>query len=248
MRVEKSFGRWLLAASLALAFFSPMAGAAEGRIFYASGGAYIERGTARVDAQKDVLIESGDVLVTEEDGRLQWRMADDAYFAMRPNSRYKIAEYQAPAVGGTGGKAFYEMLAGGFRNLTGLIGKQDKASYRVATPVATLGIRGTDYTSVLCNNNCQWAERGGNKIKNGLYIRVDVGSVLLSNPAGSLEVKAGQYAYVENENTVPILLTEALGVFVNWTEDFEFRFSYGHQLEHIRIEPGDVPGIIPSPN
>ena len=47
--------------------------------------------------------------------------------------------------------AFFSLLKGGFRTVSGLIGKINHEDYSVATPVATIGIRGTDYLTVLCD-------------------------------------------------------------------------------------------------
>jgi hypothetical protein len=248
-----------VAFSLALTAFSPVAAAAEGRIMFVSGGAYIERGTQKLPIQEEMLVQVGDTLVTEDDGRVQWRMADDSYFAIRPSSRFKIEEFSEPS-GGGGGKAFYSLLKGGYRSITGLIGKKDTAAYRVKSPVATMGVRGTDHTHVLCEADCSWAP-GGN-VADGLYTRVDSGSSVLTNPDGSLDVKAGQYARTASP---PALLSTMPSVFTNWTIDFKIDIVAAAQGRCVatiksvrsgadctlRIESDEVPpipGVPPSPN
>jgi hypothetical protein len=230
---------------LALALLPLEAMAAVGRIYYTSGGVYIERSGQKIPVVKDILLESGDVIVTEGDGRAQWRMADDSYFAIRPDTRFKIDEYQEPA-GGSGGKAFYSLLKGGFRSITGLIGKSDHASYRVNSTVATMGVRGTDHTHVLCQDDCGWVP-GGNPA-NGLYSRVDEGSSIVSNAEGTLDVKAGQYAETASP---PRLVNTAPGVFFNWAVDFRIDIGLALGFEHkgvLRIEPIVDCLPVPSPN
>jgi hypothetical protein len=244
----------LLAALLAL---SNGAAAAEavGRIYFVSGGVFLERGAQRIPAEKEALIESGDVIVTEADGRVQWRMADDSFFVLRPNTSFKVDTYQfqegSQGSGGAGGtKAAYEFIKGGVRTLTGLIGRTDHAAYNMRSPIATLGIRGTDYTQVYCGD-CSWAEQGGNKIKPGLYVRVDSGEIEITNKGGSLRVKGGQYAYVSADSFAPELLPEAPAVFLTWSTEFEFVFpGLDTVLERLpRIEPIDENCIpVPSPN
>lgn len=51
-------------------------------------------------------------------------------------------------------RAFFRLLKGGFRAVSGVIGKTTRAEYRVNTPVATIGIRGTDYEVNLCDAAC----------------------------------------------------------------------------------------------
>ena len=238
-------------AALILVTSSPAANAAaSGRIAFVSGGAYVERGAQKMPMQPDMLVEAGDVLVTENDGRVQWRMADDSYFAIRPSSRFKIDEYTAP-VAGSGGKAFYSLLKGGYRCISGLIGKGDQSAYRVVSPVATMGIRGTDHTHVICQADCTWAP-GGN-VADGLYTRVDMGKSILSNAQGSLDVAAGQYA---RTSSPPSLLTAMPSVFANWAVDFAIdtgaaaraRCAAGDCVLRIEGPEVPVPGTIPSPN
>lgn len=58
------------------------------------------------------------------------------------------------AGGGEGSRAFFRLLKGGFRAVSGLIGKVNRDDYRVSTPVATIGIRGTRYGARLCQGEC----------------------------------------------------------------------------------------------
>jgi hypothetical protein len=51
-------------------------------------------------------------------------------------------------------RAFFRLVKGGFRAVSGLIGKVNQNDYRVSTPVATIGIRGTAYSARLCQGDC----------------------------------------------------------------------------------------------
>lgn len=56
-------------------------------------------------------------------------------------------------------RAFFRLVKGGFRSVSGLIGKVNQDDYRVSTPVATIGIRGTRYGARLCQGDCaDWGE------------------------------------------------------------------------------------------
>jgi len=59
------------------------------------------------------------------------------------------------AAAAPGSRAFFKLLKGGFRAVSGLIGKVDRNEYRISTPVATIGIRGTDYLLILCDAACR---------------------------------------------------------------------------------------------
>jgi hypothetical protein len=54
----------------------------------------------------------------------------------------------------TASRAFFRLLKGGFRAVSGLIGHVERNEYRVTTAVATIGIRGTDYVAVICDAAC----------------------------------------------------------------------------------------------
>jgi hypothetical protein len=251
-RVTSAGRVWQVATLALMCLFSQAASAATaGRIYFVSGEAYVERGSERFPAQKDTRLQAGDVIETGDTGRVQWRMVDDSYFAIRPNSRFKIDEFQRPA-NGSGGKAFYSLLKGGFRSITGLVGKSDQASYRVQSTVATMGIRGTDHTHILCQGDCGWAP-GGN-VKDGLYSRVDAGISVLANNEGSLDLQAGQYGLTASP---PAQLPAMPAVFATWAFDFAIDFGAGDlgiQSEgSLRIEPlgntgGNICIPVPSPN
>lgn len=51
-------------------------------------------------------------------------------------------------------RAFFRLVKGGFRTITGLIGKANQEDYRVTTPTATIGIRGTEWIVWICDAAC----------------------------------------------------------------------------------------------
>ena len=51
-------------------------------------------------------------------------------------------------------KAELQLLKGGMRTITGLINKNKTGQFTLVTPVASIGIRGTDFTSYLCESDC----------------------------------------------------------------------------------------------
>ncbi len=51
-------------------------------------------------------------------------------------------------------RAFFRLLKGGLRTVTGLIGHGNAGAYQLKTPTATIGIRGTDYQTWICDLAC----------------------------------------------------------------------------------------------
>ena len=154
------------------AAFAGQAQASAGRVEFAIGGATVSgpNGQQKPLAKGDE-VNSGDVLRTT-DGRVQVRMADGAYISLQPNTEFGIKSYNYE--GKTDGKesAFYSLLKGAMRTVTGLIGRVNRDRYRIATPTATVGIRGTGGLIQVLND--------GSTLVQGTS-----GIWFLSNPSGS---------------------------------------------------------------
>lgn len=88
-------------------------------------------------------IYTADTLVTYDDSKTQIRFTDGSMVSLAPNSVFKIQEYEYDE--GQSEKAIYSLLKGGLQTLTGAIGHVKKQDYRLLTPLATIGIRGTFY-------------------------------------------------------------------------------------------------------
>lgn len=104
--------------------------------------------------------------------------------------------------------AAFRLLRGGFRAVSGAIGKINKNEYKVSTSVATIGIRGTDYYVYLCDSACAAdptvaASAGvvGNP-QGGILIGVIQGGVFTTNGAGAVtEVGQNQHLMVLPDGT-----------------------------------------------
>ncbi len=130
-----------------------------------------------------------------------------------------VAETTAPAaarIGDTpatsGGQAFFRLLKGGFRAVSGLIGKSNVDEYRISTPVATIGIRGTDYYVVLCDPVCA-ADPGfdsmlppGTSPGGGVIVGVIRGNVFVRTEDGQqTELGVDQYLLTLPDGTQVLL-------------------------------------------
>lgn len=119
-------------------------------IVFAAGDVSIESGGQKRAATRGGEIKSGELVETGADGRVQLRFRDGATMSLLPSTRFRVDEYRFS--GGSAAaedKGFFSLVKGGFRTVSGLIGKQFRQQYRVTTPVATIGIRGTAYSANL---------------------------------------------------------------------------------------------------
>ena len=85
--------------------------------------------------------------------------------------------------------AFFRLIKGGFRAISGFIGHVDHQDYAVETPVATIGIRGTGYEVRYCTSHCPQGEKG-------LYTGVGTGAIAIRNQAGERIATAGHFGYI----------------------------------------------------
>lgn len=120
--------------------------AVAGHVQFVSGNVQISNaeGLSR-SAQKGDAINEGDMLTSAQKSSAQIKMQDGGFIAMRPGSRMKFDQYRFSGQADGTERNFFSLFKGGFRAVTGLIGRVNKQNYRVTTPAATIGIRGTDY-------------------------------------------------------------------------------------------------------
>lgn len=190
--------------------------------------------------EKGSPVYPGEVVSSGPNSYVNLKFTDGSFVLVRPNSRFHLENYAysgpapadaqsprpalAPPVPAkrsgpsspAPSKAFFRLLKGGFRTVTGLIGKLDRNEYSVATPVATIGIRGTDYTAVICDSACAADPVVRSEITEGVVaegglivgvidgkVVVDSGGKNCDRPAetGACELSTSQYLLVAADGT-----------------------------------------------
>ena len=187
---------------VALTWWAPQAVAAPAAQLIFAGGkvtALDARGNSRALTQGSD-VNSGDTVVTGSGAHAQLRFADGGMVSLQADSRMRIDDYR---FGGAAAedRGFFSLVKGGLRAISGSIGKHDPAAYRLDTPVATVGIRGTHFTLRLCAADCNDV---GVPVADGLYASVVEGKIELSNAVGAYLLDQGQSAFVANTNLAPV--------------------------------------------
>lgn len=125
-----------------------------GKITRYRGGAFaINEGQSRNLAQ-DTEIMQGDRIVTGENTRIEMEMVDGAVITLGDFTYFKIEEYQFDEAAATGNGEL-SILRGVFRAVTGKLGKLANKPFKVTSPLASIGIRGTDF----------WGEQSAQKFE-----------------------------------------------------------------------------------
>ncbi|MDX2219490.1 MAG: FecR domain-containing protein [Burkholderiales bacterium] len=231
--------RFMLATSLAA--FLPLAFAqnttpvkdTQAAIRQAARIALVEGDVALYDAKRTrraakvgETVNEGDNIVTGADGELHLDMEDGGYLSVRPNTKMRITKYQAD--GEDTDSAIFGVLQGGFRSVTGWIGKLGKDRYQVKTPTATVGIRGTDHETLVI-------PQGSSEGEPGLYDRVYEGGTYITTEAGRVEVSPNRAGFAGLDRKVRPRLLQDVPKFFR-PGRFESRFVGKHAAVQAIIE------------
>jgi len=134
-------------------------------------------------------LSNGDTIITNN-GRAQIRFADGAYVSLQPDTEFGIKDYRYEGETDGSERGFFSLLRGGLRAVTGLVGRINRSAYRISTPTATVGIRGTGGLIQVLSD--------GSTLING-----SSGIWTLTSPAGSIVVPAGTSGIAPADPTIP---------------------------------------------
>lgn len=131
-------------------------------------------------------------LVDTGSGRAQLRFSDGALMALAPQTQFRIDEYQFNGKTDGSEKGFFSLVKGAMRTITGLVGKTHRERYKVTTTVATIGIRGTEYSVTYGPTQ-------------DITTTTGEGSTEVCSAVGCLILNSGETAFVPNSDTKPVL-------------------------------------------
>jgi hypothetical protein len=195
---------------------APVSTAAVATVTHLSGTLTVKRsdGSTRFLSVKSGIAE-GDTLVTARGTYARMKFSDGAETVLRPESQMKVDAYKYDDKKPEADNTVISLLKGGMRSVTGLLGRRNRDKVVVNAPGATIGIRGTHFGMLVCQNDCgSIPTPAGGPPPNGLHVDVLDGAVQVRNNAGSQTLNAGQFGYVRNANTPPVQVPPAQGIQV----------------------------------
>jgi len=135
----------------------------------------------------------GDRIFTGVSGFIRLNMIDDAKIDLRCNSEMLIEDYQLLR---GGNRSVIHLIKGSVKKITGSIGKMAEDIYEMHTPLATVGVRGTEYAiRVLQQHGCDGSLDVNSK---GLFVKVNRGAIGVKSQKEKREVKQGEAAHLAN--------------------------------------------------
>lgn len=137
---ETILRKLLLTALLACAAHAAHADA--GKIIFVAGSAKAGEAVAREGAA----VQEGQMLSTGSDGFIYVKTVDNGLFILRPNTRARIVTYHIDRKNPANTRIKLELLSGVARSKSGEAVKLARQNFRFNTPVAAIGVRGTDFT------------------------------------------------------------------------------------------------------
>lgn len=113
-----------------------------GKIIFVAGAAKVATKAAVLNAP----VNEGEMLSTGADGYIYIKTIDDGLFILRPNTQARIASYHIDSANPANTRIKLELISGVARSQSGQAVKLARQNFRFNTPVAAIGVRGTDFT------------------------------------------------------------------------------------------------------
>jgi len=142
----------------------------------------------------------GDKLITGQTGFMRLHMIDEALLDLRCYSIMVIEDYALRADNRT---SVINLLQGSLRKVTGEIGKWSEDVYELRTPIASVGVRGTEYAlRVFQTKGCDGTV---DTADDGMYLKVIKGLVDVHNNKSKTKtvVAKGDTLYIKTPESVP---------------------------------------------
>ncbi|UOD31178.1 FecR domain-containing protein [Massilia violaceinigra] len=130
-----------VALALSWAAAGQAAAAEAARVVFVTGEVQLASKAAALDNP----VQEGDEISTGAQGYVYMKTVDGGFLILRPNSRARIIAYKVDAANPANTRVKLELLSGVARSISGQGVKLSRQNFRFNTPVAAIGVRGTDF-------------------------------------------------------------------------------------------------------
>lgn len=145
-------------------------------------------------------VRAGDALSTGGDGYLYIKTVDGGFLILRPRSEAKVLAYTIDAAQPANNRIKFELSQGVARSISGAAVKQSRQNFRFNTPVASIGVRGTDFTVFTDAETTRVAVISGGVVVSGFGADCAVQGIGPCEGSSKRELFAGQDSQVLQVN------------------------------------------------
>ena len=206
--------------------------AAVGTVDSFEGDVRVVTATSDLAAHAGMELNEGDSIRTGDNAWALLVMTDGASLTLRQNSQIQLAAYRYnPDGNAADNSSVLKLVKGALRSITGYIGRTNRAGYRIDTPTATIGVRGTDHEPAYYPPGA-YTDRDP-----GTYDKVNEGESFIRNPKGQdVSVKPGQYAFVHHNSAIAPRVLQRPPAFYQRHAEQDRRAAARRQQFHQRFE------------
>ncbi|MFT5611806.1 MAG: hypothetical protein ACI9WC_000153 [Arenicella sp.] len=182
-------------------------------------------------------IDEGDVVNTAGKSFAVIRMLDNTKLTLKPGTTIAIGKFSTQEGKEEG---CINLVKGGLRTVTGLIGKRRPDAFQVDTPIASIGIRGTDFITRICagdeclvdeqelgfgdysgkpktSQSTEIAELINQQLPEGLYGSCETGAIVMSKCAGQSEgFRLGKCRISQQKDCAEVGLSEGAAGYTSF--------------------------------
>ncbi len=170
-----------------------------GRAGFVKGDAMVRAPSSHARPLKSgAPVYNGDTVITNPDAFAVLVFADKSRVTLMPNTEFRVERVEFKIAEPQRSESIFNLLRGGLRAVSGLVGHKGRGNYQMRTAVATIGIRGTDWTA-MCVGPCQATDPNAAPGGNGFYSQVNEGAIEVNGGV----VEAGNTIFVGNTGMLP---------------------------------------------
>lgn len=153
---------WLIAICMFFLSGAALAATPVGEVSLVIGAARVTGATGNSAAvQRGLPVFPGDRIETEEGGHVHLRFVDGAFVSVRPGSRLRIETYRYDPANPQDSAIRFQLEQGVARSITGKGGEAARDHFRLNTPIAAIGVKGTDFVVQATNEDVRVAVHSG---------------------------------------------------------------------------------------
>lgn len=196
-RIMRGFAAVMLSAVCAAVFAQAGQPGREtaGKAVVVVGHASVENAGRHVALASGASVAEGDTIETGADGYVYVTTVDHGFISVRPNSSLTIEHYEYDASAPERTVIKLELHRGVVREISGKGAQAARDHYRMNTPVAALGVRGTDFTVFTDANVTSAAVRSGG------IVMTPLGGGCASSGTGPCEGSTAGQLFADMKNT-----------------------------------------------